>query len=381
MPTQTKEKLASSISKNEKPDYKQMLLDLIKEKSGIHTAIIMEEALKNQSKQLKEAMIDNGMTAEQIGQSKGVDMGELGGGEPESQPQPPQPQASQSQQPQFTPAQGMFSPAQQLPTGQIQEGGALSWITRNSTGDLLKRLLVKAKIEGGEGENLERQESFRLNNELKRMQIDAINKNGEVPKSEDLLAGIPEEEVDDYLIKPVKQTIRGIVNTVPILERKKALPAKQLEDLGNFENTQRDLGAVVERLKASGLRFGPGFSTRPGAISDMLGQIKGKEFAAIKADIGRNFQLYRKTTTGVAAGYPELNMLAPNYPKATDENDVFIQKSIDVMKDIERNREIMLDHFSKGGYAVSKLRKKSDGQPIADSNSRYQRYLEIVGGK
>jgi hypothetical protein len=87
----TKDKLASSISKKEKPDYKQMLLDLIKEKSGIHTAIIMEEALKQQSSQIKEAMGEGGMTAEQIGQSRDVDMGELGGGEPE---QPKQPQQS-----------------------------------------------------------------------------------------------------------------------------------------------------------------------------------------------------------------------------------------------------------------------------------------------
>jgi hypothetical protein len=107
------------------------------------------------------------------------------------------------------------------------------------------------------------------------------------------------------------------------------------------------------------LQIGPGFDTRPGAISDMLGQLKGAEFASLKADIGRNFQSYRKWVTGVAAGYPELNMLAPNYPKMTDANDVFLQKSLDVMKDIERQREILIDHYSKGGYAVSKLRGTS----------------------
>jgi hypothetical protein len=366
MPTQAKPM--------DKKSYKEEFLEMVRKKAGLLTTIRMEEALKNDAKNQKDAQIGQGLTTENIAQTQNFDLSGILPNEPKikepnlnelltTNTAPPTPLPQTKPQTQFTPAKGLFSPAQQLPTGQIQEGGALSWITRNSTGDLLKRLLVKAKIEGGENENFERQESFRLNNELKRLQIEAINQTGEVPKSEDLLAGIPEDEVDDYLIKPVKQTIRGMVNTVPILERKKTLPAKQLEDLGAFENTQQDLSAVVERLKSSGLQLGPGFSTRPGAISDMLGQMKGPEFAALKSDIGRNFQTYRKWVTGVAAGYPELNMLAPNYPKATDANDIFIQKSVDVMKDIERNREIMLDHFSKGGYAVSKLRKKTSQVP------------------
>lgn len=202
--------------------------------------------------------------------------------------------------------------------------------------------------------------------ELKDLQIQQLKSGNQPMNPEELFAqsNIPPNEQEDYLIKPVKQTIRGILTTVPIVERKKSLPAKNLDDLANLDNSRQDLNQVVERLKKNGLQLGPGFSTTPGAISDMLGQMKGAEFAGIKADIGRNFQLYRKWATGVAAGYPELNMLAPNYPKATDTNEVFIQKSIDVIKDIERNRNIMLDHFSNGGYAVSKLRNMDSSSTV-----------------
>lgn len=225
---------------------------------------------------------------------------------------------------------------------------------------LLDMVSEKEKMEqrqiSGEDEALE--QGRLLNNMLMQAQIDSLKQFGNISEAQKL-ENIPEQERDDYVIKPVQQKIRGVVTTVPVIERKKTLSASKLEELGGLENSRRDLESVIDRLKKSGLQLGPGFSTPPGVISDMLGQMKGKEFASIKSDIGRNFQLYRKWATGVAAGYPELNMLAPNYPKATDINEVFIQKTLDVMKDIERQKEILLDYYSKGGYAVSQLRNES----------------------
>jgi hypothetical protein len=224
----------------------------------------------------------------------------------------------------------------------------------------------------------------KLEIELKKEQLNQIRQTGTPATEEELLSNVPEEAREDFVVKPVKQTIRGIVTTVPIVERKKTLGASQLNELGGLENSRQDLGAVVERLKSSGLKIGPGLDTRPGAISDMLGQMKGSEFAALKSDIGRNFQLYRKWATGVAAGYPELNMLAPNYPKMTDNNEVFLKKSLDVMKDIERQREVLLDHYSNGGYAVSKLRnkdKQQSGGLSQDDIEFIKNYEKKYGGK
>jgi hypothetical protein len=361
--------MAENTPKKEKRDFKQEFLEMVEKQSGggmngLHNAITMEESLKKDSAQLDEAH-GQGMTSKDI-------LGTLIKSKPASSP--------------F----GFGGMSQE--NGQVteQQPGILAallstLITGNpkTSANLdMAKLLDAQKLQGGEEDSVV-QESFALNNEIKRRQLAEMDSTGTVPTKEELMAGIPEGEQEDYLIKPIKQTIRGIVKTVPLLERKKTLPANQLADLGAFDNTRQDLNAVVDRLKTSGLQLGPGFSTRPGAIADMLGQMKGSEFASMKADIGRNFQLYRKSTTGVAAGYPELNMLAPNYPKATDTNDVFIQKSIDVMKDIDRNREILLDHYNNGGYAVSKLKgmsKQSGNYVKTGRNKQGQRVGMLADG-
>lgn len=100
----TKEKLASSIAKNEKPDYKQMLLDLIHKQSGPMTAVIMDKALKTQDKQVEEAMTQGGMTAEQIAQSKGLDLNQLLDKTPKEETTPTeQPQVGFEQRPPTSP--------------------------------------------------------------------------------------------------------------------------------------------------------------------------------------------------------------------------------------------------------------------------------------
>ena len=196
---------------------------------------------------------------------------------------------------------------------------------------------------------------------IKQKQLQQLEAEGRVTADDkDTLnkLGIPENEKDDYIIKTATQTIRGIKSQIPILERKKTLPAKEASDLANMSSTKQDLDKNMQYLISKGLQLGPGFSTRPGAISDILGQMKGAEFATLKASIGRSFQKYRKWVTGVAAGYPELNMLAPNYPKATDTNETFISKTLDVVKDIERNQKTTLNYFSDAGFAVGKLKSR-----------------------
>jgi hypothetical protein len=171
---------------------------------------------------------------------------------------------------------------------------------------------------------------------------------------------IPEDEREDYQVKVDTESIRGIKTQKLGLERKQRLPASELADIGRIRDGNKILNDIKVTLENFGLQMGPGFSTRPGAIADLLAQSKGANFSALKAKIGRAFQKYRKAVTGVAAGYPELNMLAPNYIKATDTNDVLIQKALDILKEGQDNEEILLDTFSKGGYAVSQLRKKSN---------------------
>jgi hypothetical protein len=362
-------------AKIEKPKPKEMLFEEWREKFGLEGALLKEKSFKETEKQVSQFHEAGNSTLDfdNVLLQQLIDSGKISPPKPKDDPK----QVLQQLTGQFNKPKGLFSSAQVTPEGNIQQSGALGGIFGTNTKALLDQLLTISKIQTGGLSPLEK-ESYELNNKIKNFQIAQIENSGEIPTEEELMSKIPEGEKEDYLVKPTKQTIRGMVNTVPILERKKSLPAKQLEDLGKFDNLEQDLDDVVNTLQTKGLRLGPGFSTTPGAISDMLGQMKGKNFAALKSDIGRNFQLYRKETTGVAAGYPELNMLAPNYPKATDKNDVFIQKSIDVIKDVKRNREILLDYFSKGGYAVSKLRKnKLEKQSSVWSPDKARRLEEL----
>jgi hypothetical protein len=93
MPTQAK-------PMNEK-SYKEEFLDMIRKKSGLLTAIRMEEALKNDSKQIKEAQIDQGLPLEGIAQTQGVDLNKLLGNKTPEPQQAPQPQ-TQAQEPTYT---------------------------------------------------------------------------------------------------------------------------------------------------------------------------------------------------------------------------------------------------------------------------------------
>lgn len=334
---------------------KELLLQLITSKYGPHNAVVVEDALKTQKKQIEDGMLNYGMSAEDIMKSRGIDIGSLNS-DPKIMPS----------------AGGLFTPAKITQDGNIQEGGPLSWIGGNNSGVLLKKLLVASEINKNKNNSMHDsvyQEDRKLEVELKKAQLEQLRKTGVPASEEDLFSNIPKEEQEDYIVKPIQQTIRGIKTTVPILERKKTLPAKELNDLGELENTTKGLNEIVDILQKSGLEMGPGFSTTRGAISDMLAQMKGPEFSALKSKIGRSFQQYRKWATGVAAGYAELNLLGPNYIKPTDTNEVLIQKALDIAAENERNRTALLDNFSNGGYAVSKLRNKSSSQQGSTSSS------------
>lgn len=55
-------------------DHKQVLIDLIAMHHGPQSAMVANSAFKNQEKQIKEAMVDHGKTAEEILGSQGIDL-------------------------------------------------------------------------------------------------------------------------------------------------------------------------------------------------------------------------------------------------------------------------------------------------------------------
>jgi hypothetical protein len=64
--------------KKEKKDFKQDFLDMIYKKYGVMDASIMEDAFKNQSKQIETAMLEQGVTAEEIAKTRNIDTNNIG---------------------------------------------------------------------------------------------------------------------------------------------------------------------------------------------------------------------------------------------------------------------------------------------------------------
>ena len=177
-------------------------------------------------------------------------------------------------------------------------------------------------------------------------------------------SGVPLEEQDDYRVVPQTYTYRGNVKTINKLQRKKDLPNTTTSLLNDLEATVFQLEKNKNLLTQNNIQSGPGIVTRAGAVGDILAQyLRGAEFTSWKASVGDAFQKYRKWATGVQAGYPELQLLAPNFPKTTDKPDVFIDKTNETLDTIRNNKKRLLDYLNKSGFAVSAYKndEKSNG--------------------
>lgn len=169
--------------------------------------------------------------------------------------------------------------------------------------------------------------------------------------------GIPQEQLEDYYLKPRMIRNRGVTSSVAFPERKRDLSQKTVEDIATITSTASDLMKNLQTQEEKNFNSGPGITTRSGAVGDITAQFfRGPEFTSWKSDVGRAFQKYRKWATGVAAGYPELQILAPNFPKTTDIPEVFRQKTMSAVDDMNRNRDTFLDYLSKSNYATSQYK-------------------------
>ncbi len=59
------------------PDHRQLLIDLVAKQHGPQAAIVTESALKQQDKQIQEAMVDHGKTITDVLSSQGIDLNNL----------------------------------------------------------------------------------------------------------------------------------------------------------------------------------------------------------------------------------------------------------------------------------------------------------------
>lgn len=199
--------------------------------------------------------------------------------------------------------------------------------------------------------------------------------------------GIPEEEAEDYILRPKMVTNRGVAKSVMFPEKKEQLSEKTVESL---KDVQTSIYGIEENLKTLEENpeikkfLGPGLVQRPGAVADIAAQLgmAPKNFATFKASTDIAFQKYRKWVTGIQAGLKELNWIAVDYPKTTDTAENYISKSNKAIKDMQYNMDLYLDYLSKSNYATSQYKSIKKSKPGLDfSNMSDEELMAITGGE
>lgn len=90
-------------------------------------------------------------------------------------------------------------------------------------------------------------------------------------------------------------------------------------------------------------------------IQGMMNNSDISQFAEFKSGTQQLFQQYRKYITGVQAGFPELQMLQPIFPIATDPPSIYLGKALQAIKTMKTNEETLVDYESKRGYNMGNL--------------------------
>jgi hypothetical protein len=164
-----------------KQDPKETLLKLIQQKYGLSSAVVMKKALQTQDKQVEEAM-GQGMTADHIAQSKGMDLGLLdklvnqgdvkATGEGQPQPQQSQPQ-QQGKQGNF-----WYTPFQMnQQTGQITPASILGGLISQHPDDVLKMAQAQTQAYLMPSEIQKNQRMGQQMETTSPEEIDQLNKN------------------------------------------------------------------------------------------------------------------------------------------------------------------------------------------------------------
>jgi hypothetical protein len=193
------------------------------------------------------------------------------------------------------------------------------------------------------------------------------NSNLSIPATtpEEAINRLPKGEFpEDYKIKSESRSLKGIPMQIYTPEKKPLVQPSQQKELNQIKQARILLERNMETLNKNPQikKFiGPGLVQRPGAMADIIGQLGGspKDFVTFKADVDKAFQKYRKEITGVQAGYPELQWLAPDLPKTTDTAENFISKTVSAIEQFKMAENQLLDVWGKAGMAVGKLKETS----------------------
>jgi len=145
-----------------------------------------------------------------------------------------------------------------------------------------------------------------------------------------------------------------------ISKKSRQIPQRQIELIQDTAEVAMGMDDIVSEMDRNKFKTGitsPRFY--PGVKGDLPMQLFGKkEEATFKAKVDRHFQKYRKVTTGVQAGYPELQWLASDVPKTTDRPDILVDKAYATKEIQVENLRNMFNVLEDTGYDTTALRKR-----------------------
>lgn len=162
--------------------------------------------------------------------------------------------------PNFIPAKSINSPAQITPEGNIQEGGALSWIGGHNTGMLLKKMLLASQI----NENINKNKGFNTEESIAKMaklnktideqlpgyQVTQTADGNMVihPKAAGVLAQMSPDQIDSLSGSLIDNQI--VPSQLPRIQKAQVIAAAIAKD-PNYSPAQADMEFAANKMGAT----------------------------------------------------------------------------------------------------------------------------------
>jgi hypothetical protein len=189
-------------------DHRQLLIDLVASAPGPQAALITESALKNQDKQIKEAMTTHGKTADEVIKSQGVDLNAL--------------ISSNGKKGNF-----LYTPFQvNQQSGEITPESILGGLFKSHPDDLLKMVQANQLTNPNSPENRERIAR------AKYLESGGNNAGNNISSTPGFDALSSEQQLQALDMARQKGGVRGVQNFLPsiVAQMNSGVPIDQIED-------------------------------------------------------------------------------------------------------------------------------------------------------
>ena len=175
---------------------------------------------------------------------------------------------------------------------------------------------------------------------------------------------------EDFNVKPITRMVAGVPHTAYVPELKKELPSSARKIIDEINPVKLGLKqnldfleknpSVKKYMTPAEIRAHKGSSVT-GFIGNLLLKVDpskdAQSFGVFKAETDKIFQKFRKETTGAQAALKELGWLAPDFPEADDNPELYKAKAVEALKRIDEGYNALTENYSAQGYRTSELKK------------------------